>query len=105
MPNLKTSVGRLRLLGMIEGVSFLVLMGIAVPMKHLMKIPEAVKWPGWIHGVLLIIFCMALLNTLLAGRISFKKSVITFVMALLPFGPFFYDRKLAEDEAREAASC
>lgn len=105
MPNWKTSVGRLRLLGMMEGASFLLLMGVAMPLKYAFQMPEAVKWTGWIHGLLFIFYCLAILTTLLAGRISFAKSALAFVASLLPFGPFILDRKLLEDEAREAASC
>ncbi len=104
MPNLKTSVGRLRLLGMLEGVSFLLLMGIAMPLKYMFQMPLAVKYTGWIHGLLFIVFCMAILNTLLAGKIPFSKAAMAFVGALLPFGPFVVDRKLHEDELREEAS-
>ena len=89
---------------MLEGVSFLLLMGIAMPLKYMFQMPLAVKYTGWIHGVLFIVFCMAILNTLLAGKISFGKSVLAFVAALLPFGPFILDRKLHEDELREEAS-
>jgi integral membrane protein len=104
MPNLKTSVGRLRLLGMLEGISFLLLMGIAMPLKYMFEMPLAVRYTGWAHGLLFIVFCMAILNTLLAGKISFGKSALAFVAALLPFGPFILDRKLHEDELREEAS-
>jgi integral membrane protein len=104
MPNLKTSVGRLRLLGMLEGVSFLLLMGVAMPLKYLFDMPHAVKWPGWIHGLLFIVYCMAILTTLLAGKIPFWKAAVAFVASLLPFGPFLLDRKLLEDELRETAS-
>ncbi|MEX1117066.1 MAG: DUF3817 domain-containing protein [Akkermansiaceae bacterium] len=102
MPNWKTSLGRVRLTGMIEGVSFLVLLGLAMPLKYLAGIPEAVKWTGWIHGVLFIIYCFAILLAWIHGRLSFAKSVLAFFAALIPFGPFLIDRKLAEDSQGSA---
>lgn len=101
MPIWKTSIGRVRLTGMIEGVSFLVLLGVAMPLKYFAGIPEAVKWTGWIHGLLFIFYCLAILLALVNGRLSFAKSVLAFFAALIPFGPFLIDRKLAEDEASE----
>jgi integral membrane protein len=101
MPNWKTSVGRVRICGTIEGVSFIVLMGVAMPLKYLAGMPTAVKWPGWIHGILFVVYCLAILMALVNGRLSFGKSVLAFVASLLPFGPFLIDRTLAKDEAEE----
>lgn len=99
MPNWKTAVGRVRWLGMLEGISFLVLLGIAVPLKRLAGMPEMVTWTGWTHGLLLIIYCAAILNALLAGHLSLKNSVWAFFVSLFPFGTFWYDGKLAKAEA------
>ena len=47
---------RFRMIGIAEGISFLVLLLIAMPLKYLMHIPEAVKITGWIHGALFVTF-------------------------------------------------
>lgn len=104
MPRLsdwKSNVGRMRWVGMLEGVSFLLLMGVGMPLKYFAGMPEAVKYTGWIHGLLFIGYCLAILNALVAGRISFKDSVIAFMASLVPFGPFIVDRRFAADEADE----
>ncbi|MBC8003581.1 MAG: DUF3817 domain-containing protein [Opitutaceae bacterium] len=99
MPNWRSPVGRLRLIGMFEGVSFLLLMGVAMPLKYFAGFPEAVKWTGWLHGILFIGYCLAILGALVSGRISFWKSALAFVASLVPLGPFLIDRSLAGDEA------
>ena len=50
----------LRILGNIEGVSYLLLLGIAMPMKYLLDMPMAVKIVGMAHGVLFLAYCLLL---------------------------------------------
>lgn len=101
MPNLKTVIGRMRFVGMLEGVSFLLLVGIAMPLKYFAGMPLAVKLMGWIHGFLFIAYGLATLTALVDGRITFRRSVVAFFASLIPFGPFVIDRSLAIDEERE----
>lgn len=84
----------LRNTGKIEAVSFLVLLGIAMPLKYAAGMPEAVKIVGWIHGLLFVLFCLALANAKLKTNLSFGLAALVFVAALLPFGPFVIDKKL-----------
>jgi len=92
-------VGRVRQVGKIEGVSFLLLLGVAMPLKYGMGMDMAVKIVGWAHGVLFILLAWLVLMALLGKSLSFKHSVLMMVASLLPFGPFVIDRRLAEDEA------
>ena len=57
---LSHSIGRLRAIGMLEGVSFLVLLGVAMPLKYLAGMPAAVKIVGWVHGILFVALCWTL---------------------------------------------
>lgn len=102
LPDLQSPVGRVRLIGFIEGVSFLLLMGVAMPLKYLAGQPLAVKYLGWAHGLLFILLCLAILQAWLAGALTFRRSFVTFLAALVPFGPFLMDRRLAQDEARDS---
>ena len=91
---LSTSVGRLRLITLIEGVSFLLLLFIAMPLKYAAGMPMAVKYTGWAHGVLFIGVCLALVDVLANTKWPFSRALMVFVAALIPFGPFVIDRKL-----------
>lgn len=96
---MKNPIPFLRRIALVEGVSFLLLLGIAMPLKYLANLPVAVKVAGWTHGLLFVTFCYALLQALLrVSNWSFARSVVVFISALLPFGPFVLDRKLRQWE-------
>jgi integral membrane protein len=100
---MKNPIPFLRTTALIEGVSFLVLLGIAMPLKYFAGLPLAVNLVGWIHGVLFMVFCAALLQTMLMVKWPLWRGAVVFVAALLPFGPFLMDRRMRtyEAEARE----
>ena len=53
-------IKNLRILGIIEGISYLILLVIAMPMKYFMGLPLAVKFVGMTHGVLFVVYCLLL---------------------------------------------
>jgi integral membrane protein len=95
---LTTPVGRLRALGIVEGVSFLVLLGIAMPLKYFADLPQAVRIVGWAHGILFIGFLITLMLARDAMQWSFRWTAVVLVAALLPFGPFVIDGRLRKEE-------
>ncbi|WP_192821784.1 DUF3817 domain-containing protein [Rufibacter sp. LB8] len=94
---LNTSLGRFRLVAIIEGISYLVLLLIAVPLKWIFGMPEAVRVVGMAHGVLFVLFGFLLLQVWLEYRWSFKKAAEAFFWSLIPFGTFYFDKKIAHD--------
>lgn len=100
----KTAIGRLRHIGMLEGISFLVLLFVAMPLKYLAGRPEAVKIFGWIHGALFVIFCWVLFVAARQHHWRIKRIAYVFGAALIPFGPFLIDANLKrEDEEHQTA--
>ena len=99
-----TPLGRLRAVGFAEGVSFLVLLGIAMPLKYFADMPEAVKVVGWVHGVLFMAFALTVAQTSQALHWPFSRVVAAMIAAVLPFGPFVFDRKLREEAAAPVPS-
>jgi integral membrane protein len=95
---LTSAVGRLRAVGMVEAVSFLLLLGVAMPLKYFAGMPVAVKIAGWIHGLLFIAFGLCLLVAHGERRWSMRWSALVLVAALLPFGPFVIDRRLKSEQ-------
>lgn len=92
-------IRRLRTIGIFEGLSFLVLLGVAMPLKYFAGIPEAVKVVGWIHGLLFIVLCAALLNAKRVAHWTLPQAGRVVIAALLPFGPFVIDGWLRRQDA------
>jgi integral membrane protein len=91
---LKTALGRFRLVALYEGISFLVLLGIAMPLKYFAGFPEGVKVVGMLHGVLFVLYLLTLIHVTLANRWSFLRVIGAFIASLLPFGTFVLDARL-----------
>ena len=91
---LKTNLKKFRLIALLEGISFLVLLFIAMPLKYLLGEPLLVKYVGMAHGILFILFIGLLLIT--AKEYKWKISFVSmaFIASLVPFGTFYLDRKL-----------
>ncbi|MBC8325269.1 MAG: DUF3817 domain-containing protein [Verrucomicrobia subdivision 3 bacterium] len=96
-------IQRLRVLGTIEGISFLVLMGIAMPLKYGFGHAHAIFWPGLIHGVLFLLYCAALAHAKMMLSKPLGWAVKLFIAALLPFGPFVMDGNLKREMDDEAS--
>jgi len=90
---------RFRMVGMAEGISFLVLLLIAMPLKYLANIPEAVKVMGWIHGALFVIFIYFAFEVMVALNKNLIWLIKAFVAAFIPLGTFVFDRQLKKDAA------
>ena len=93
-----TSIGRLRLAGITEGISFLLLLLVAMPLKYFADLPEAVKITGWIHGLLFILYIIALINVRFSLRWSLMRMLVAFIAALIPLGTFLMDSRLRKEE-------
>jgi integral membrane protein len=95
---LKTPLGRLRIIAFLEGVSFLILLFIAMPMKYLMGMPMMVRQVGMAHGVLFLIYLVAVLHVMIDQKWSIWKGVIVVGASFIPFGTFVLDAKMLREE-------
>ena len=101
---LRDPVGRLRIVGWAEGASFLVLLGVAMPLKYLAGWPMAVRVVGMAHGGLFLLYLIAVARAGRAAHWSVGIWLQALAAAVVPGGPFLLDGKLrrAEDKlARE----
>lgn len=78
----------------LEGISFLLLVFIAMPLKYAAGMPMMVKYVGWAHGVLFIAYMLQLGIVAVKLKWDILRVIYGFVAALLPFGPFVFERHL-----------
>jgi len=93
---MKNPVSFLRTITMIEAVSFLVLLGIAMPLKYVWHMPMAVRIAGSIHGGLFLAFCFALWRSWRDAKWPTQRAAMVFIVSFLPVVPFFIDHRLRE---------
>lgn len=93
--SLVTFVRALRHLTIIEGISTLVLFGIAMPLKYLAGMPLAVRVVGSLHGALFVALVLMLLLAVRKVPISLALAAAGIAAAIVPGGPFLLDRHLA----------
>lgn len=85
-----------------EGISYLVLLLIAMPVKYLLHEPVGtllVKYVGWAHGVLFVLYVFLLFLCMMKYSWRFGKTALYFLLSLIPFGTFWVDKKLKEETA------
>ncbi|MBR56642.1 MAG: hypothetical protein CMH54_01145 [Myxococcales bacterium] len=87
-------LARFRWIALIEGISYLVLLGIAMPLKYLAGIALAVKIVGWIHGILFMLYLAFGFQAARIMKWSLRFQFWAFVASLVPFGTFVLDKHL-----------
>eukprot|EP01031_Cornospumella_fuschlensis_P007196 gene7196-8921_t len=76
MPSIPSSVAFVRRIAFMEGVSFLLLLGIAMPLKYFAGLPAAVKYVGWAHGLLFILLGGGLVWALMTTTWPMKRAAL-----------------------------
>lgn len=82
-----------RVMGWLEGISFLALLFVAMPIKYVYGDPQYVKMMGPIHGFLFLGYL--LLGHYVADKLQWnlKTRFFAFIAAVLPFGTFIFEAK------------
>lgn len=95
MKKQKATINWFRRIAIAEGISFLVLVLIAMPLKYLAGLPEAVKIIGWAHGILFVAFLMIALAIKNILNKNFGWMIKAFLASILPMGTFVLDWQMA----------
>ena len=87
------SIKSFKIISVLEALSFLILLGIAMPLKYMAGIPEPVSIFGMAHGVLFIMYIIGAFIMKEKLNWSIQTLLIVILCSVLPFGPFYADRK------------
>lgn len=93
-----TAVGRFRIVAFWEGVSFLLLLFVAMPLKYGVGLDVAVRVVGMTHGALFLGYCVTL--AFAARRLGARRSLLAFVVSFVPGGTFWLEGKLRQEERK-----
>lgn len=87
-------VKQFRVVSLLEGLSYVALMGVAMPLKYAAGMPQAVFAVGMVHGLLFVVFLLALARVVWEDEWKAKSIAIAILAALLPLGAFWLERQL-----------
>ena len=97
---LDSPLGRLRTIGYWEGTSFLVLLGVAMPLKYFAGHPEAVRIVGMAHGILFLLYVATTIQVAMQLDWPWRRTAAVLVASVLPAGPFVVDARILRDAER-----
>ena len=90
----KTLLKQFSAIAIIEGISYLILVFIAMPLKYWMEMPQYVSWVGRAHGGLVVAYVIWLYLCHTTYNWNWKFSAKGFLLSLIPFGAFIFDKEL-----------
>ncbi len=91
---LKTQLGRLRVIAFLEGISFLVILFVTMPLKYLFAYPQANMTVGMIHGLLFMLYVLAVIQAKIIFNWDYKTTGLALLASIIPFGTFWADKKI-----------
>lgn len=91
--NLSRSIDRYRLVAILEGISYL-LLGITMPMKYSLNIPEPNYVIGMVHGLLFMAYVAMTLQAFYQYKWQKSKGFLMLLASLIPAGTFYADFKV-----------
>jgi integral membrane protein len=104
MELVKSNLGRLRIIALLEGVSFLLLMFIAVPLKYVGGYEHATQEIGMAHGLLFILYIFLVIPVQSEFKWNKRTTFLVLLASVLPFGTFVADARIFSKEQSKVSS-
>ncbi len=82
-----------RIAAILEGISYLALFAITMPLKYWAEMPQPNKWVGYAHGFLFIAYVILAIVFWMEKKWSIKRLIVLIGASLLPFATFYVDKK------------
>lgn len=87
-----------RITSILEGISYLSLFAVTMPLKYMADMPMPNKYAGYAHGALFIAYCVLAVLICVVKKWGFKRMAIFLIASLLPFATFYIERKYLSSE-------
>lgn len=97
MSLLSSAIGRLRAISALEGLSYALLVFVAMPLKYGFGQPELVRVMGMAHGVLFVAFALALVMAWRERGWELDRAIIVMAWSLVPLGAVAIERMLKQE--------
>jgi integral membrane protein len=94
---IKKKLDRFLKTGLAEGLSFVILLTIAMPLKYMANMALPVRIVGMLHGVLFIMYTLYLLQAAIAYKWTIAKTAAAFFLSFIPMGTFFLESLLRKE--------
>ncbi len=94
---MNNSLSLFRKVAVAEGISYLLLLFVAMPLKYAADLPLFVKYTGWAHGLLFVLYAALLVMVWQEQKWKLGKTVLIFLASLIPFAPFVVDKRLKHE--------
>ncbi|MFT5680073.1 MAG: integral membrane protein [Myxococcota bacterium] len=98
---IQTPLGRFRLVSMLEGLSYALLVFVAMPLKYGLDMPQMVRMLGRAHGGLFVAFVIALILAAISQRWSIVRTGMLFVASMIPLGAIWIERSCSAESGSE----
>ena len=89
---MKYRITLLRYVGISEGISFLVLLLVAMPLKYYFGWPMAVSIVGWMHGVFFMTYILAVFLAIKGMRWNWLSTGVALAASFIPGATFVLDK-------------
>jgi len=89
-----TPVGRLRLLALTEGISFLLILFVTMPLKYLLEMREPNLVIGMAHGILFVLYIYAVMQVRTLLEWDNRTTFLALAASVIPFGTFWADKHI-----------
>ncbi len=96
--NLHTTIARMRIIALFEGVSFLIILFVTMPLKYMMDMGMPNKIFGMAHGVLFVAYVFYTILAHADYKWNFKRTGLVLLASVIPFGTFYIDAKILKPQ-------
>lgn len=95
---LRNPIGRFRITAFLEGISFILILAVSMPLKYYYGMPEPNQIIGMAHGLLFVLYCFQALALTIQNSWPFKVLFILFIASILPFGTFYFVPRVLREQ-------